>query len=126
MTKRKKVMRAVLRHVGRGGSERLDVVEGSLTRPNVVLVDILANAELDVSFVPPVSPHFSGDLMFLYEGREVYVEQKEEALDRRVFYHGTLEIDVMNERSYAVSYGDTGHKDKLYFSKVLRMIVVRG
>jgi hypothetical protein len=122
MTKIKKAMSAERRHDV--VPTVVEIVDGD-NMSSASLARILKKAELDISFMSPVHLNSVGDIMEMYDGRDVYVQENGET-SNPVFYHGRLEIDVMSQMKYSIkTEGVSRHVDKRYFSRVRRLIVMR-
>jgi len=133
MVQRKKAMHAERRHVERKKTAitrtgfyeafpvTVEVVNGK-RHSHIDLSGILKRAELEIRFSPQVDLHKVGELMFMYDGREVYVGEKDS--DSRL-YHGVLDTDVMKELTYSIKPSELASPSKHYFSKVRRLIVMR-
>ena len=98
MTKIKKAMSAERRHDV--VPTVVEIVDGD-NMSSAYLARILKKAELDISFMSPVNLNSVGDIMEMYDGRDVYVQENGET-SNPVFYHGRLDIDVMSQMKYSI------------------------
>jgi hypothetical protein len=128
MAKRKKAIHAVRKktaitytRVAQVAPETVEVANGK-RHSHISLLGILKKAELDIRFLPHVDLHTVGNLMFMYDGREVYVGESDS--DSKL-YHGILNADVMKEITYSIKPSEQASPSKHYFSKVRRLIVMR-